>query len=90
MAITPVSDGRSLLENPQLASRNFWQTVRDPGLGGAEVVCPGAPYAFGELSWRQGNPAPALGEHGAEVLSEAGYGPEEIEQLAREGIVHVP
>ena len=35
-------------------------------------------------------PAPRLGEHSAEILTETGYNPAEIDELIATGIVGVP
>jgi crotonobetainyl-CoA:carnitine CoA-transferase CaiB-like acyl-CoA transferase len=35
-------------------------------------------------------PAPRLGEHGREVLGEAGFSPQEIDALVAEGAVKLP
>jgi len=88
VAISPVSNGKDLLENPQLKYQEFWKTLRHDNLGG-DVTYPGAPYQFGELQWRLGNPAPALGQHSSEILGSLGYSANEIDLLAKEGIVYV-
>jgi benzylsuccinate CoA-transferase BbsE subunit/naphthyl-2-methylsuccinate CoA transferase subunit len=88
VALTPVSNGKDLLENPQLKYRNFWQTIRHDNLGG-EVVYPGAPYEFGGLKWRLGDAAPTFGQHTAEILRELGYAQDTIDALDKEGIIHV-
>ena len=43
------------------------------------------PVPFSRTPARSPEPAPGLGEHTAEVLAEAGYGEEEIEQLLASG-----
>ncbi len=88
IALSPVSNGRDLLENPQLKHRNFWQTIEHEHLGG-EITFPGAPYEFGELDWRFGFPAPRFGEHTTQILEELDYTREEIAVFSKEGIVHV-
>lgn len=88
VSVTPVSNGRDLLENPQLRHRGFWQTVRNEALGG-DVVYPGAPYEFGDLRWRFGKSAPRLGEHTAEILGETGYSGDAIDDLVKTGAVYV-
>lgn len=88
VALTPVSNGKDLLENPQLRYRDFWKTLHHENLGG-DVVYPGAPYEFGELEWQLGNPAPRFGQHTAEIMREIGYDSDQIETLTKEGIIHV-
>ena len=88
VAISPVSNGKDLLENPQLRALDFWQTIKHDGLDG-EVTYPGAPYALGNMRWRLGNPAPSFGQHTGEILSELGYTKEEIESLAKREVIHV-
>ncbi|MBF0475022.1 MAG: CoA transferase [Deltaproteobacteria bacterium] len=88
VALTPVSNGKDLLENPQLAYRKYWNTVYNPKLSG-DITYPGAPYELGDLKWRLGDTAPSLGQHTAQILGELGYTDGCIEALAKEGIVHV-
>ncbi|CAG4885405.1 Succinyl-CoA:(R)-benzylsuccinate CoA-transferase subunit BbsE [Georgfuchsia toluolica] len=87
VAITPVSNGKDLLENPQLDYRGFWQRVHNDTLDG-DVVYPGAPYEFGEIKWRLGRNAPRLGEHTGEILREHGYSNEDISALVKAGAVY--
>lgn len=89
VAISPVSNGKDLLENPQLKHRNFWQTIEHENLDGGEVTFPGAPYEFGELDWRFGFPAPRFGEHTAQILESLNYTGEEITVFSKEGIINV-
>jgi len=88
VAISPVSNGKDLLENPQLQYREFFKTIHHENLGG-DVTYPGAPYEFGKLTWRLGNAAPTLGQHTAEIMKSLGYPPSEIDTLAKEGIIYV-
>ncbi|EFK06845.1 CoA-transferase family III protein [delta proteobacterium NaphS2] len=88
VAVTPLSNGKDLLENPQLKYHDFWKTIYHDALQG-EVVYPGAPYEFGNLTWRLGNPAPAFGQHTVEILEECGYTKTKINALAKEGVVYV-
>ncbi len=82
VAITPVSNGKDLLENPQLLYQDYWKTARNETLGG-DVVYPGAPYEFGEIEWTLGRNAPRLGEHSSEILSEYGYSKQDVERLVK-------
>lgn len=87
VAVTPVSNGKDLLENPQLKARGYWHTVHNETLGG-NVVYPGAPYEFGEIRWQQGGNAPRLGQHTREVLAEHGYAKQDIDALIKAGAVY--
>jgi len=87
IAISPVSNGRDLLENPQLSHRGFWQRVRNETLDG-DVVYPGAPYEFGEMQWRFGRNAPRLGEHTSEILRELAYSPSDVGEFKKMGAIY--
>ncbi len=87
VSVTPITNGKDLLENAQLQHRGFWQTVYNDALGG-DVTYPGGPYEFGELRWRFGRNAPRLGEHTREILSELEYSQMEIEALATKGAIY--
>ena len=80
VAVTPVSDGCDLLDNPQLKHRRFWQTLPNEAVGAA-VTYPGAPYEFGTLQWRLGANAPRLGQHTQEILREFGYSGAQIDRM---------
>jgi len=87
VALSPLNNGKDLLENPQLKYNKFWQTVAHETLGG-EITYPGAPYKFGELEWRFGSPAPTFGEHTVEILKDLNYAKDDIDTFLKEGIVH--
>jgi benzylsuccinate CoA-transferase BbsE subunit/naphthyl-2-methylsuccinate CoA transferase subunit len=87
VALTPVSNGKDLIENPQLKYRNFWKTLYHENLNG-NVTYPGAPYEFGMLEWDLGGPAPTLGQHTNEIMKELKYTESEISDLIRGGIIH--
>jgi benzylsuccinate CoA-transferase BbsE subunit/naphthyl-2-methylsuccinate CoA transferase subunit len=87
VALTPVSNGKDLIENPQLQYRNFWKSLYHENLNG-NVKYPGAPYEFGMLDWDLGGPAPTLGQHTNEIMQELKYTENEILDLIRGGIIH--
>ncbi|TML42822.1 MAG: hypothetical protein E6G27_03200 [Actinobacteria bacterium] len=82
-----------------VAARPAGELVQDEGLIATEVLRPD-PRPGREGSWTTGTyahfsrtpvaatrPAPALGEHTVEVLTEAGYTRAEIEELRGDGVV---
>ena len=87
VAITPVSNGKDLLENPQLLYRRYWKTARNEALGD-DLLYPGAPYEFGDIEWSLGRNAPRFGEHSCEILAEHGYSEQDIECLVKAGAVY--
>lgn len=87
VAVTPVSNGKDLLENTQLRHRNYWHSAANDGAEGV-VTYPGAPYEFGELRWQLGGNAPRIGQHSAEVLGELGYTAADIAAFKEAGTIH--
>jgi benzylsuccinate CoA-transferase BbsE subunit len=86
VAVTPVSTGEDLLQNPQLAYRKYWHREHNDQLG-AEITYPSAPFEFGELKWRFQRNAPRYGEHSTEILRELGFDAAKIAELLK-GAVH--
>ena len=72
LPFAPVSDIHDLLASPQLKARGFFVTTRTRD--GTALQMPGAPYILSRTPWALRTPAPALGEHNAEVLGR--YRPE--------------
>ena len=66
----PVSTMGDLLASPHLGARGFFATLRHPEAG--PLTMPGAPYRFSLTPWTLRKPAPLLGQHTHEVLTEAG------------------
>jgi len=56
IAVTPVLDGKGVLEDEQLAARNWWEREGD-------VVYPGQPYKLSKTPSARRGPAPSLGQH---------------------------
>lgn len=85
----PVLDVSEILEDPQALARGSFPTVEQPGVGRVRVA--GAPFRLGgvgseaDRGWRA-RPAPCLGEHTEELLTELGYTTAERQALARAGV----
>jgi crotonobetainyl-CoA:carnitine CoA-transferase CaiB-like acyl-CoA transferase len=76
---------RDVLHNPQLEHRGFFET-RSHRVTGDHAV-PILPFRFSRVdSWLQ-RPAPTLGEHNDEVLTELGLTPEAIDDLRASGLI---
>ncbi len=74
-----------LVKDLHLRARGYYVETEHPEVGTFEF--PGAPFPLSETPFRVRRPAPALGQHTAEVLAEAGLTPAEIEDLTRQGVV---
>jgi crotonobetainyl-CoA:carnitine CoA-transferase CaiB-like acyl-CoA transferase len=70
---------RQAMADPQLAHRGAFAEVEDAG-GRFKAVNP--PFRMSGSATSAGQRAPALGEHTREVLSECGFGADQIEELA--------
>jgi crotonobetainyl-CoA:carnitine CoA-transferase CaiB-like acyl-CoA transferase len=81
-----VLDGRDLLEDPQLRSRKFYQSVVHP-VGGAQRQRTW-PFHLGRTPADIQRPAPTLGQHTREILTELlGFSGSEIDHLEAEGVI---
>ncbi len=82
----PVGTAKDIAEDAQLTAREAWQDVFDPTLG-LKVRYPGGFARFGDLVPVIRRPAPAVGEHNAQVFGELGLRAPELRQLAGTGVV---
>ena len=77
LCIEPVLEGDEVLADPQHRARGLFAEVEDPQRG-RRVTHLLTPLRMGETPLR---PPPALGQHSQEILTEAGFSPEEQRQL---------
>ena len=86
LPIGPVQDAREIFDDPQVAARKLMIDVQDPILGPVKLVGPVAKLSGGTEPLTR--PAPLLGEHNSEVLTELlGYSKEEVGRLKAEGVI---
>jgi crotonobetainyl-CoA:carnitine CoA-transferase CaiB-like acyl-CoA transferase len=72
-----------IAEDDHFRQRGFWTVVNHAELG--EVEIPGRPFVMTDSPWELRRPAPLLGEHTREVLTEAGYSKADIDELVESG-----
>jgi crotonobetainyl-CoA:carnitine CoA-transferase CaiB-like acyl-CoA transferase len=80
----PMNSPADLLENPQLRATGFVQDVEHPSEGPIHTLAHPTRWSATPPA-RSFDPAPRLGEHTVEVLREAGYTDEHIEELLASG-----
>jgi crotonobetainyl-CoA:carnitine CoA-transferase CaiB-like acyl-CoA transferase len=82
-----VLHGKDLLLNPHLKAREFFDAIDHP-VAGRRPFPKQLPVRFSKLTPGPQGPAPLLGEHNDEILTEvAGLTPEEVERLRAEKII---
>ncbi len=82
-----------VLTDPQLAALGQLETVTLAGARAEEPITaqiPRLPVNFSETPACIGGPPPELGEHGWEILNEGGFSEQEINNLAKRGVVWLP
>jgi crotonobetainyl-CoA:carnitine CoA-transferase CaiB-like acyl-CoA transferase len=79
----PMHDLDSLIDDPHLAAVGLLQEIDHPTEGTLRVAGPPSTWSKTPPSIRQY--PPRLGEHGDDILREAGFSEDDIEKLAAEG-----
>ena len=72
--------------DPQALANDYMVPFDHPDLG--RFMVPGYPVHFSGSQAGLRKPAPKLGQHTREVLAEAGYSQDEIDHLAKEGVIN--
>jgi crotonobetainyl-CoA:carnitine CoA-transferase CaiB-like acyl-CoA transferase len=83
-----VNSLESLLTDPHLEATGFWQLVEHPTEGPMRL--PGVPASYSKTPGSIRRLPPRLGEHGVEILREAGLGASEIDALVASGAMRLP
>jgi crotonobetainyl-CoA:carnitine CoA-transferase CaiB-like acyl-CoA transferase len=84
----PVHDLLSILHDPHLVETNFFPIAEHPTEGAIRSMR--VATAWSETPAIPSRLAPGLGEQSREILSEAGFKPEEIAQLLNDNVVRIP
>lgn len=83
----PLSSMQDILDNPQLAFRDYWKKVEHEELG-ATITYPGPSILASETPLRELRRAPLIGEHNEDIyIKEMGLSREELVTLKQGGIL---
>jgi crotonobetainyl-CoA:carnitine CoA-transferase CaiB-like acyl-CoA transferase len=85
LMLAPINTPREITASEQLAAREFFVDVENPGRG--RLRYPGAFATATGTTIGIRRPAPRLGEHTAELLGELGLARADLERLRAEGVV---
>jgi len=86
IAAGSVSDGRALVEDPQLNARGFYAQLVHPEIGAHRYLRP--PFKFSQSAASPTSPAPCLGQHNEYVFRHIiGLSDDEFVQLLNEGVL---
>ena len=84
----PVLGIDEVFADPQVRAREMRVELPHPELGTVKLT--GLPIKLSETPGAIERRPPLFGEHGAEILGEAGYAPNEIRALATAGVLKLP
>jgi crotonobetainyl-CoA:carnitine CoA-transferase CaiB-like acyl-CoA transferase len=82
---TPVQTPKEVTEDPQALANSYFVYADHPEHGKTKMV--GFPWQFSETPASCRLPAPELGQHTAEILSELGYDALEISELREKEVI---
>jgi len=85
--VMPMHTLETILEDPHLNAVGFFKMLEHPVEWRIRQMQ--VPSTWSVTQPEAGGPAPTLGQHGREILSEAGFSNEEIEQLEERKTVHL-
>ncbi len=84
----PIYNIAQVYQDPQVQARSMLVDLDDPELGTLHHI--GIPVKLSATPGQIRRRAPALGEHSAAVLQEAGFNADEIAELAAAGVIRLP
>ncbi|MBI2865096.1 MAG: CoA transferase [Chloroflexi bacterium] len=84
--VSPVNEVTDLENDPQVTENGYIIDWDHPTMG--PVQFPGFPVEFFDTPWRINRPAPQLGEHNEEILTQlCGYSLAEVQSFRAEGVI---
>lgn len=83
----PMHSYESVIEDPHLVATGFFEAEQHPTEGKLRRMA--VPVSFSRTPAQSTRPAPALGEHGPEILAEVGFSESEIAELQSSGALYV-
>ena len=83
----PAHSFESLLEDPHLQDIGFFQQFEHPTEGVLRTMA--VPSEWPQTPLPPLRPPPLLGEHSVQLLAEAGYSREQIQEMVRTGVTQV-
>ncbi len=84
----PVLRRGEVVSNEQVVARELIREFDHPGIGRVRQPRPAAEFSATPV--RAPSPAPAIGEHGRQILEELGYAADEIACLGDAKVVRLP
>ena len=81
----PVADVEDVVTAEQTEALEILQPLEHPTIPDLRLTA--LPLSFDGARAQHRSPPPLLGEHTAEVLTEAGYSDEQIAELAADGVI---
>jgi crotonobetainyl-CoA:carnitine CoA-transferase CaiB-like acyl-CoA transferase len=85
--VMPMHTLETILDDPHLSAIGFFKTVEHPVEGRIRQMR--VPSTWSVTQPEPAGPAPTLGQHGRDILAEAGFSANEIEELAQQRAVHL-
>jgi len=82
----PIQRIDEVIAHPQTIARGMIVEQQHPVLG--KVQLPNLPFRFSDTDTSPTGPAPLLGQHNSDLAAELGFSPEEIEVMARDGVLY--
>ena len=81
----PINRVDDVVHNPQVNARNMIAELTHPNV--PDLKIPNSPLKLGETPAEIKRPPPLLGQHNKEILTELGYGPDDINSLRQKGVI---